>query len=133
MKTVLILLSILITVEAKDLIYPNGKHETFILDSKKSRSIDNQNRIYYKHGVVSNKTAHKDTRKLYVSFGKTVDIKQFAKKYRLKFLKITNKKFYTALFLVKDKRDIIELCSQININEKIRYAKPHWKAPRGFY
>ena len=132
MKIVLILLFILIAVEAKELIYPNGKHESFILESKKSRSIDNSHRIYYKHGVVSDKTAHEDTRKLYVSFGKVVDIEQFAKKYRLKFLKITNKKFYTVLFFLKDERDIIELCSQINIHEKIRYAKPHWKAPRSF-
>ena len=112
MKFFFILVFTFMALLANDLVYPNGKHERFLVD-KKSRSIDGQNRVYYKNGVISPKMAYQDSRKLYVSFGKSVDIEKFAKKYRLKFLKITNKKFYTALFSIEDSRDIIDLCSLI--------------------
>jgi hypothetical protein len=129
MKKLLILISTLVLGNSNDLVYPNGKHERFLVD-KKSRSINTQHRVYYRHGIISPKTACKDSRKLYVSFGKSVDIQKFAKKYKIKFIKMTNKKFYTALFLVEDSRDIIDLCSLINKSEDIRYSQPHWNSSR---
>ncbi len=128
MKIALILTMILTFMSAKDLIYPNGRYEAFILKKDKSRGVNSN--IYYKNGLISPKTEYKDTRKLYVSFGKEVNIDLFCKKYFLKFIKITNQKFYTALFVVEDSRDIVDLCSNINQHEEIRYAKPNWIAPR---
>ncbi len=131
MKIFILITMLILQIEAQSLIYPNGGEEKFVLKIDKNRAFNKKEKIYYKNGLISPKTEYKDTRKLYISFGKVVDIDYFSQKYGLKFLKITNKKFYTALFKLKDSRDIIEVCSQINKNENIRYAKPNWKAPRG--
>jgi len=128
MRIAIFILFTILNIKAESLIYPNGKVELFKPKVEKSRSI--KNKIYYKNGIQSRKTQYQDTRKIYVSFGKEVDIDNFAKKYHLKILHITNKIFYTVLFEVLDDKDIIVLCSEINLNEDVRYAKPNWKAPK---
>jgi hypothetical protein len=128
MKIIIFILIWIGQIEAESLIYPNGKVEHFTQHIDKSRAL--KNNIYYKNGIISNKTRYYDTRKIYVSFGGSRDLTEFCQKYNLKFLKITNKKFYTALFELQNNIDIITLCSKINVNENIRYAKPHWKTPR---
>ncbi len=131
MKVIIFIILVALQMQAQFLTYPNGKVEKFVLQSDKSRTIlSNQNRIYYKNGIKSKRMRYEDTRKLYVSFGKERDLVLFSQKYNLKVVKITNQKFYTVLFALRDNSDIIVLCSKINVNEKVRYAKPHWKAPR---
>ncbi len=107
-----------------DLLYPNGKIETFSL-LKKSKSTKKTQTIYIK-----NNRKYIDTRTIYISFGKKTDIENFVKKYDLIFIKFTNSSLYTAMFAVKYNKEILKLCSLINQNEDIRYAKPNWKRKR---
>ena len=128
MKIILFILIFIIQAEAVILIYPNGKKEYFIPKVEKSKSLSNK--VYYKNGLVSKKTQYEDTREIYISFGEKKNLAKFLNKYNLKLLKTTNEKFYTSLFEIKDNSDVISLCSKINKNEKVRYAKPNWKAPK---
>ena len=128
MKIIIFILLLVINITAESLIYPNGRVEHFTMKQDKSRAI--QNKVYYKNGIISVKTRYQDTRKIYVSFGSPRDLTEFSQRYKLKLLKITNQNFYTVLFEVKNSSDIITLCSTINTNENVRYAKPNWKTPR---
>jgi hypothetical protein len=128
MKIIIFISFIILTLNSQILVYPNGKTEIFDHQLDKSRTM--KNRIYYKNSIKSRKTQYQDTRKIYVSFGKKVNIDNFTKKYHLQVLKLTNDKFYTYIFKILDNSDVISLCSKININENIRYAKPNWKAPK---
>ncbi len=128
MKIIIFILIWISQIEAESLSYPNGQVEHFTQHIDKSRAI--KNRVYYKNGIISVKTRYQDTRKIYVSFGKSRDLTKFYQRYQLKFLKITNQKFYTVLFEIQDNNDVIKICSKINADENVRYAKPHWKSPR---
>jgi len=131
MKIIIFMLILFIQIQAQSLTYPNGKTEQFVLQIDKSRLLNsNPNRVYYKNGIISDKTRYEDTRKIYVSFKDENNLEQFARKYDLKILKITNRKFHTVLFEMQNKNDVIALCTLINKNKNVRYAKPHWKAPR---
>ena len=128
MKTILFLLIFLLQAKAVILTYPDGKKEFFVQEDSKSRGLEN--RAYYKNGRVSKKTLFKDTRKIYVSFKELMDIEKFKIKYNLTMLKETNEMFHTYLFEIKGMADVVELCSSINQQEDVRYAKPNWKSPR---
>jgi hypothetical protein len=128
MKTIIFLLLLLLQANAVILTYPDGKKEFFIEQDNKSRALND--RAYYKNGVVSKRTLFKDTRKIYVSFKELADIEKFKNKYNLIMLKETNEMFHTYLFEIKSMADVVELCSTINQQEEVRYAKPNWKSPR---
>ncbi len=121
---IFLILALSVNLFAVDLVYPNGKIENFI-PLKSDRSFVENVRTYLK-----NDQKYEDTRVIYISFGKNEDLKEIAKKYNLEFIKFTNQNLNTALFQLNDQVDIVKLCSQINQNENIRYAKPNWKRVR---
>lgn len=126
MKTVILSIVLIANLQAASLTYPNGKVEYFT--AEKSRSL--HNRIYYRNGLINKKTTYQDSREIYVSFKTLKNLKQFSQKYQLKPIKITNQKFNTVLFKLHNSTDVLKLCSEINKNQNVRYAKPNWRAPR---
>jgi len=122
-KTIVTLI-LMTNLFAVDLIYPNGKTQSFI-PLKSGRSVADKSKTYLKNGQ-----RYEENSIIYISFGKNENIKYIAKKYNLEFIKYTNKSLNTALFRLKENVDIVELCSRINQNENIRYAKPNWKRVR---
>ena len=137
MKTILFLLMLMIQAEAVILTYPNGEKEFFIHKDEMNniyaggiiRSL--RDRVYYKNGVVSKKTLLKDTREIYVSFKSPTDLVRFQYRYNLGLIKKTNEMLNTYLFKIKNSYvDVVELCSKINREKEIKYAKPNWKLPK---
>ena len=122
---ILITLLTLQILGAAELIYPDGKKEQYIA-AKADRSTDSTAGRY-----LHKKRIYQDTGTIYVSFGEHSFDRIFLQKYHLKFLKETNPTFHTVLFRVLDKRDIVALCSEINLQEAVRYARPNWKSLRG--
>ena len=128
MKKLLLILIMILQAKAVILVYPDGKKEYFVPKDKQSRAM--VDKVYYKNGAVSKKSMYKDTRKIYISFKDSADINRFEDKYNLNLIKETNEMFHTYLFDIKSSVDVVELCSKINKENDIRYAKPNWKAPR---
>jgi hypothetical protein len=118
------IISTFVILHASELIYPGGKVEKYTL-LKQQRDLGTEGRTYIYHHQ-----KYEDIGKIYVSFGKKVDLESFMQKYRLQFIKVTNPAFYTVLFKVEKGVDIIALCSDINLHEEVRYAKPNWKRVR---
>lgn len=128
-KICFMMLAGFLTVHAAQLIYPNGQTEYFTKAVTKQRALHEQ-RYYYKNGIKDRKHRYLDTRRIFVSFGGKRELKKFMQRYSLSFIKVVNPYFYTVLFHVDSDADVITLCSEINLNEKVRYARPNWRAPR---
>jgi hypothetical protein len=124
---IVILLGVLsYCLDASQLIFPDGKIEKFEL-LKESRMTQSNSQSFLRHGQI-----YKDTREIYVSFGKEADLEKFSEKYNLTFIKITNSYYFTAVFDINSDQNVLTLCNTINQNENVRYAKPNWKRERVF-
>ena len=130
MKNYLLIVLLFLTVQtltAAELVYPNGKTENYT-SLKMNRTTVPSAKSYSRK-----KRIFRDTRTLYISFGRRNIDTAVIRKYRLKLLKITNLTFHTALFQVKDERDIVALCTDINLHETVRFARPNWRSLRGLH
>ena len=130
MKKYLLTVMLFLTVQtltAAELVYPNGKKENYT-PLKINRTTVTTAKSYLRK-----KRIFRDTRTLYISFGKRKIDTGVIQKYHLKLLKITNPSFHTALFQVQDERDIVALCTDINLHEKVRFARPNWRSLRGLH
>ena len=88
--------------------------------------------VYYKNGVKRPSHRYISTGRIIVSFGKTpsIDYHKFARDHELKFLRLINRKYQTAVFELLNKSDPIQQVNELNLNPSIRSARPDWISPR---